>query len=99
MLYNIYNVINFYDYIIIQIGNACGTVGLLHAIGNAQDKLVIQEGSYLDRFYKSTSTMTPDQIAAFLNDDPEIEETHEAAASEGQTEAVMDVETHFICFR
>jgi len=80
------------------VGNACGTVGLLHAIGNARGSLSIEPNSYLARFYETTKSMTPDEIATYLNEDEEIEVTHEAAAAEGQTEAVMDVETHFICF-
>lgn len=45
------------------VGNACGTVGLLHCIGNVRSKLNIADGSYLDRFYKKTLEYTPDEIA------------------------------------
>lgn len=45
------------------VGNACGTVGLLHCIGNVRSKLPIAEGSYLDRFYQRTNQYTPDEIA------------------------------------
>jgi ubiquitin carboxyl-terminal hydrolase L3 len=71
----------------------------LHAIGNARSILTFESNSYLERFFALTESMTPDEIAVYLNEDPEIEETHESAATEGQTEAVMDVETHFVCFR
>jgi ubiquitin carboxyl-terminal hydrolase L3 len=45
------------------VGNACGTVGLLHCIGNVQNKVSIASGSYLDRFYDKTSQYNPDEIA------------------------------------
>lgn len=82
------------------VGNACGTVGILHAIGNARNILPIKEDSYLDRFYKRTSDMVPDAIAADIEADTEIEETHVSAAEEGQSEQQEgEVDTHFICFR
>jgi ubiquitin carboxyl-terminal hydrolase L3 len=45
------------------VSNACGTVGLLHCIGNSRKKVSIASGSYLDRFYERTSRYTPDEIA------------------------------------
>lgn len=81
------------------VGNACGTVGILHAIGNARSQLAIVPGSYLDRFYATTANgMSPHDIAVYLENDNEMEVNHGAAAAEGQTEASMDVDSHFICF-
>lgn len=45
------------------VGNACGTIALLHCIGNVRDQIVIENGSYLDRFYSKTNNITPDEIA------------------------------------
>lgn len=82
------------------VGNACGTVGILHAIGNARSQLSIESGSYLDRLYQRTETLTPEAIATDLEADTEIEETHIAAAEEGQSEQQEgEVDTHFVCFR
>mmetsp|Transcript_19683 Transcript_19683/g.32892 ORF Transcript_19683/g.32892 Transcript_19683/m.32892 type:complete len:234 (-) Transcript_19683:642-1343(-) len=80
------------------IGNACGTIGILHAIGNARSVVSITPGSYLESLYERTSTMNPAEIAAFLEADDELEETHVSAAEGGQSQATMDVNTHFICF-
>ncbi|CAH2078772.1 unnamed protein product [Thlaspi arvense] len=41
------------------VGNACGTIGLLHAIGNITSEIKLSEGSFLDKFFKSTANMTP----------------------------------------
>ncbi|XP_057976420.1 ubiquitin carboxyl-terminal hydrolase 3-like [Malania oleifera] len=86
-------------YFMIQtVGNACGTIGLLHAVGNVTSKIKLREGSFFDRFFKSTEKMTPLERAAFLEKDREMEVAHSVAATAGDTEASRDVDTHFICF-
>lgn len=58
------------------VGNACGTVGILHAIGNARSKagegggdglgssiLSIAPKSYLETFFASTEKMSSTEIA------------------------------------
>ncbi|KAF3448274.1 hypothetical protein FNV43_RR08987 [Rhamnella rubrinervis] len=80
------------------VGNACGTIGLLHAIGNITSEIKLVEGSFLDRFFKSTASMDPMERATFLEKDTEMEVAHSVAATAGDTEASDNVETHFICF-
>ncbi|KAK4486496.1 hypothetical protein RD792_009179 [Penstemon davidsonii] len=80
------------------VGNACGTIGLLHAVGNITSKIKLIEGSYLDKFYKSTANMNPSERATFLENDREMEVAHSVAVAAGDTEAIDDVATHFICF-
>ncbi|KAL0395024.1 UNVERIFIED_CONTAM: Ubiquitin carboxyl-terminal hydrolase 3 [Sesamum latifolium] len=80
------------------VGNACGTIGLLHAVGNITSEIKLVEGSYLDNFFKSTAKMDPSERAAFLENDREMEVAHSVAATAGDTEASADVDTHFICF-
>ncbi|XP_012475846.1 ubiquitin carboxyl-terminal hydrolase 3 [Gossypium raimondii] len=80
------------------VGNACGTIGLLHSVGNITSEIKLQEVSFLDRFFKSTATMDPLERAAFLEKDGEMEVAHTVAATAGDTEASDDVDTHFICF-
>lgn len=80
------------------VGNACGTIGLLHAVGNLTSEIKFLEGSFLDRFYKSTAAMDPLERAAFLEKDREMEVAHSVAATAGETEASDNVDTHFICF-
>lgn len=87
-------------YIQQTIDNACGTIGLLHAACNAQTNDLIVPDSYLSRFISQVKTKSPSEIAQYLEDDSELEATHESAAGEGQTEQTgEDVDTHFICFR
>ncbi|KAL6178415.1 hypothetical protein ACLB2K_049933 [Fragaria x ananassa] len=80
------------------VGNACGTIGLLHAVGNITSEIKLVDGSFLDRFFKSTASMDPLQRAAFLENDNEMEVAHSVAATAGDTEASDDVDTHFICY-
>jgi hypothetical protein len=40
---------------------------------NAKDTLPIESGSYLDRFYEATKSMTAHDIAVYLEGDEEIE--------------------------
>lgn len=80
------------------VGNACGTVGLLHAIGNVTSEIKLREDSFLDRFFKSTANMDPMERAIFLEKDREMEVAHSVAANAGETEAPDIVDTHFICF-
>lgn len=80
------------------VGNACGTIGVIHAIGNAASNIKLVEGSYFDRFYKQTAGMDPVQRAAFLEEDDEMEGAHSIAASAGDTDVNVDVNEHFVCF-
>ncbi|CAL4967949.1 unnamed protein product [Urochloa decumbens] len=80
------------------VGNACGTIGVIHAIGNATSQIKLVEGSYFEKFYKKTADMDPVQRAAFLEDDDEMEDAHSVAASAGDTDANVDVNEHFVCF-
>ncbi|XP_070554218.1 ubiquitin carboxyl-terminal hydrolase isozyme L3-like isoform X2 [Ptychodera flava] len=79
------------------IGNACGTIGLLHAIANNTDVITVE--SYLKTFFDATKDMTPDQRADKLETDESISAAHETSAQEGQTEAPSreeEVNLHFI---
>ncbi|CAN6461508.1 unnamed protein product [Victoria cruziana] len=68
------------------VGNACGTIGVLHALGNVTSEIKLTDGSYLDRFYKTTANMSPLERARFLEKDVEMESAHGVAAAAGDTE-------------
>ncbi|KAK7386272.1 hypothetical protein VNO78_26391 [Psophocarpus tetragonolobus] len=90
------------------VGNACGTIGLLHAVGNITSEVKFVEGSFFDKFFKSTASMDPLQRAVFLENDlqravflendGDMEVAHTVAATVGDTVASDNVDTHFICF-
>ncbi|XP_068428609.1 ubiquitin carboxyl-terminal hydrolase isozyme L3 [Clinocottus analis] len=83
------------------IGNACGTIGLIHAVANNQARLEFEPDSSLKKFIEQTSKMSSEEKAAFLEKDESIRVTHESSAQEGQTEAPSldeKVNLHFIAF-
>eukprot|EP00638_Chattonella_subsalsa_P004198 CAMPEP_0117755094 /NCGR_PEP_ID=MMETSP0947-20121206/13239_1 /TAXON_ID=44440 /ORGANISM="Chattonella subsalsa, Strain CCMP2191" /LENGTH=248 /DNA_ID=CAMNT_0005574347 /DNA_START=44 /DNA_END=790 /DNA_ORIENTATION=+ len=82
------------------VGNACGTVALLHAIGNLPD-VPLLEGSFLKRFMDRTRSMNAHDKATALEEDEELDVAHNEATAEGQSERKdidHSVETHFVCF-
>eukprot|EP01028_Stygiella_incarcerata_P011408 TRINITY_DN644_c0_g1_i1.p1 TRINITY_DN644_c0_g1~~TRINITY_DN644_c0_g1_i1.p1 ORF type:complete len:250 (-),score=83.01 TRINITY_DN644_c0_g1_i1:358-1107(-) len=83
------------------VGNACGTIGLLHAIGNNVDKLLIRKGSFFSNFFSKTDDLSQSERAEVLEKSEELEAVHDEVANEGDTEAPdrdARVLLHFICF-
>lgn len=85
------------------IGNACGTIAVLHTLAN----LIVGGGcefdreSYVSRFLGSTQSLTASERGVWLENDSEIEMAHVAVESLGQTVAPgaeAEVDTHFIAF-
>lgn len=85
--------------------NACGTVAILHAIGNLPPDLfntVVAKDSFLWKFFSDTKgapadsgdtsvqKMTPQAIAQYLEEDTAIDALHGAASAQGQSEAPPD---------
>ena len=82
------------------VGNACGTIGLLHAVGNCRDAYqgMMAPDCYLSKLFNETKEMNAEEIGKYIENDDEIEEVHVEQASRGETEAKMDVDSHFIAF-
>eukprot|EP00960_Hanusia_phi_P064053 765677-Hanusia_phi.AAC.3 len=67
-----------------KIGNACGTMAVLHALLNCQESIEIE--GWAKRLYEKTKAQSPDERADELNEDTELEGLHQSAAEEGQTQ-------------
>ena len=66
------------------IGNACGTIALLHAAINANVPAApLTEDSFFDSFAKKTKDMNPDQRATALHDDESLGTIHAQFAQVG----------------
>lgn len=83
------------------IGNACGTIALMHAVGNSTGRLRLAPGSFLDRFFRSTRAMQPQERARALEEDDELEAAHSSAAGRGDTTAPSTADPvpyHYLAF-
>jgi len=80
------------------IPNACGTIGLLHALANSN--VTIKPMSALAKFFEEIASLTPAARAALLEKTPLFESAHVDAASLGQTAIPADLNTdlHFVTF-
>nr|XP_014426251.2 ubiquitin carboxyl-terminal hydrolase isozyme L3 isoform X2 [Pelodiscus sinensis] len=68
------------------INNACGTIGLIHAIANNREKMNFESDSTLKKFLADSLSMSPEERAKYLETYEAIRVTHESSAHEGQTE-------------
>ncbi|ROW05585.1 hypothetical protein VSDG_00169 [Cytospora chrysosperma] len=83
------------------IRNACGLMGLLHAVANGPAKEFIQPESDLDKLLKQAADLPTDQRSRLLETSQSLATAHQSAASQGDTaapEATDDVDLHYVCF-
>lgn len=66
------------------VGNACGTIGILHALSNNTESLTLGDG-FLKRFFEKGQTMTPEERGRYLEEDEDISDAHQTSAQEGDT--------------
>ncbi|RFU77786.1 ubiquitin carboxyl-terminal hydrolase l3 [Trichoderma arundinaceum] len=83
------------------IRNACGLMGLLHAVSNGPAKefigtlastlwsnfVFLEQGSTLDELIKKSTPLHPVERAKLLEQTPALADAHKAAATEGDTAA------------
>uniref|UniRef100_A0A671KGI2 Ubiquitin carboxyl-terminal hydrolase n=1 Tax=Sinocyclocheilus anshuiensis TaxID=1608454 RepID=A0A671KGI2_9TELE len=74
------------------IGNACGTIGLIHAVANNQRHLEFEPNSPLQAFLLQSAKMSPEEKAAFLEKDEVIKYVFVAPSLDEK------VDLHFIAF-
>lgn len=83
------------------IRNACGLMGLLHAVSNGPAKGFVQDDTPLARLIAESVPLKPAQRSALLERTPELASAHAEAASQGATaapDAQDDVDLHYVCF-
>lgn len=79
--------------------NSCGTIALLHAVGNNKNKLTFDSNSALKKFLDDTAGMSADDRAKQLEKNQAIQEAHNEVAVQGQCRPEADkVNFHFIAF-
>lgn len=83
------------------IRNACGLIGLLHAVSNGEPRSHILPGSDLDRLLREAEPLEPVQRADLLYESKTLESAHADAARLGDTQAPQaedQVDLHFVAF-
>ncbi|KAL9618582.1 MAG: hypothetical protein Q9160_006693 [Pyrenula sp. 1 TL-2023] len=83
------------------IRNACGLIGLLHAVCNGPARGMIAEGSSLERLLKQAIPLKPVERAELLYKSQALEAAHQGAAAKGDSAAPSAndaVDLHFVCF-
>jgi len=84
------------------IGNACGTIGLLHALGNNVQVLGVAHDSPLAKLINDCKAEEDaEKRGQVLENSKELEVLHDQEANSGQSEvppADDDVVLHFACF-
>jgi ubiquitin carboxyl-terminal hydrolase L3 len=83
------------------IGNACGLIGLLHAVSNGAAKSHIGKDSELAKLLADAIPLSPAKRADLLYESHALESAHASAASTGDTAAPAaddKVDLHFVCF-
>ncbi|KAK4181810.1 putative ubiquitin carboxyl-terminal hydrolase isozyme L3 [Triangularia setosa] len=83
------------------IRNACGLMGLLHAVANGEATNFIESGSDLDRIINTALPLDTIGRARLLETEESLARAHRAAAEKGDTaapEATDDVDLHYVAF-
>ncbi|OJJ88140.1 ubiquitin carboxyl-terminal hydrolase [Aspergillus glaucus CBS 516.65] len=83
------------------IRNACGLIGLLHAVSNGEPRRNIVKGSDLETLLAKAEGLGPVERADLLYDSKALESAHADAARLGDTQAPGaedSVDLHFVAF-
>ena len=83
------------------IRNACGLIGLLHAVCNGAPRQQIQEGSDLQKLLKDAIPLKPVDRAEMLYQSQALESAHADASKKGDStapDAEANVDLHFVAF-
>lgn len=83
------------------IRNACGLIGLLHAVSNGEPRKEVMSGSDLDGLLREAEPLEPGKRADLLYESKALESAHADAAKLGDTSAPQadsEVDLHFVAF-
>jgi ubiquitin carboxyl-terminal hydrolase L3 len=83
------------------VGNACGSIAVIHSIANNLEKFQLDPHKPLAQFLETTKLMTPEQRAEHLKHAMDMATANDTIAEEGESRVVdrdEHVNLHFVCF-
>lgn len=83
------------------IGNACGTIGLLHAVANSRARTAVGSDAALQALLAEARRVPAAERPALLEHSAALRDAHAAVAVQGQTaapDATDEVNLHFVAF-
>lgn len=84
------------------VGNACGTIGLIHTLANVADKISFEKGKFFADFLDKTAKLSPSERAKVLQESPALEQSHQEIAQDPEAKSHVEdpnnVNLHFNCF-
>jgi ubiquitin carboxyl-terminal hydrolase L3 len=85
------------------VGNACGTVAMVHCIANNRDRLGVADNSFFSQFLEKTRQVNPEERGKLFGSENKLAEISESIAKDESTQteapaADANVDSHFICF-
>mmetsp|Transcript_14430 Transcript_14430/g.20119 ORF Transcript_14430/g.20119 Transcript_14430/m.20119 type:complete len:299 (-) Transcript_14430:25-921(-) len=82
------------------VGNACGTIALVHTFANNMENIPLDPNKPLFKFLAKTLLNNPLERGTLLGYDDDIADAHEQNSKKGQTrhEDVVPFDFHFVCF-
>jgi len=85
------------------VGNACGTVAMVHCIANNRDRLGVDDNSFFSKFLEKTRQANPEERGKMFGSENKLAEISESCAKDETTQtdapaADANVDSHFICF-
>jgi len=83
------------------VGNACGSIAVIHSIANNLEKFQLDAHKPLAHFLETTKLMTPEQRAEHLKHSNDMATANDTMAEEGESRVIdrdEHVNLHFVCF-
>lgn len=85
------------------VGNACGTVAMVHCIANNKDRLGVDNNSFFSKFLEKTRQVNPEERGKLFGTEDKLAEISESCAKDESTQteapaADANVDSHFVCF-
>eukprot|EP00949_MAST-11_sp_MAST-11-sp1_P002829 g2829.t1 len=80
------------------VGNACGTIGIIHAVLNNQERMSV--GGWFEEFSSSSKDKAPAERAQILESSDELDDRHADSAADTSNSSSEDanLNNHFITF-